>query len=103
MSSRFEQINVHVRDLNAAEVDKIRPWARRSGFQSTVADSVRFAVALSARLADLTDNEGRIAGLPDSFSWPVGSKLRRPSKRDQERVAARFEAGAIRKEEGGWS
>lgn len=76
MTRSLELTHVHVRALDAAALDQIRPFARRHGYRPSIADSVRFAVDLTARLAELADDNGRITAWPDSFPWPAGLKAK---------------------------
>jgi hypothetical protein len=77
-----DSIEVHVHSLSADTVDAIRPLARRHGFRLSIADTVRFAVELAARLSRLANDEGTIDGLPADFAWPKGI-------REERRVQAR--------------
>lgn len=65
-----DQLDVRVREVSATDLDAIRPIARQCGYRQTVADLVRFAVALAANISRLVSQRGGAPGAGDDVPWP---------------------------------
>ncbi|MFH1747700.1 MAG: hypothetical protein ABIG44_11740 [Planctomycetota bacterium] len=76
-------MDVRVRDVSAADLDAIRPLARGCGYRHTIADLIRFAVALAANLGRRTNQQGMYLRNDLAIPWPTkprnrGKKRPRP-------------------------
>ncbi len=63
-------IEIRVRAVSATDLDAIRPLARKCGFRHTIADLVRFAIALTANVSRRASQHGTIPGECDNIPRP---------------------------------